>query len=352
MRLRFLNRRVSIPLGENNGNTIQPPNNEAPSSAGGSVTPRAHSVFPITEPGIPYTTTMNSLGKRRQPDEQGDLVEASDRRENDRRPKKYARSAAGRRPLQEKPMGPGREHEHIQGHESGEESVASAGTSTGPSTAPSVGTPPPVIHEPQCFDAPQDGQSENGIFNFSFRQAPSSTPRHDAFNFFEAEPFSPGSAMKDLVQVQRNDAGMGANLQAPFEMRRISANVARPQTPKRSTGHERFRITTEQVNATPVPDDAPPYDPYVDDVFNLQNVNGQFVNNNAPAQAHGYPTGPMSLSQIGLDTTVTTASTEAQTPVHRTMYGTEVQNDKRFGDFGRDELGTSSNINFWAPFRL
>lgn len=313
----------------------------------------------MPESVFPYVT-INTLGKRRQPDDQTEVAEAMDGRENkydgrsDSRPRKTLRTTT-RKPLQEKAAGFGRLLEKpTRGQESGEESVASSGVSSGPSTAPSIGTPPPASHEPRCFDEPQEVHNENSIFNFSFRQATSSTPRNEVFNYFEPEPFSPGSAMKELAQRAVQNVGSRDHLQPPFEIRRISAAAARPQTPKRQTGPDRFRVTTEQVPATPAHEDVPPYDPYADDLFGLQNVNGhgQFINGNAgTGQVHGYPSGPMSLNQLGLDTNVTSASSESQTPVHKTAYGTEVQTDKRFGDFGRDGLGTSSNINFWAPFR-
>ena len=34
-------------------------------------------------------------------------------------------------------------------------------------------------------------------------------------------------------------------------------------------------------------------------------------------------------------------------PVQRTMYGTEMQNDTRFGDFGRDGIASATNANYW-----
>lgn len=351
-------RRVSAPLGENNSITNSPRNSgELLPTNGDSTTPRAHDAFTMPEAIYAYTT-VNTLGKRRQIDDEGQAAEAVENRENridervDSRPRKTLRTSS-RKPLQEKMGGSGRLLEKPSGgQESGEESVVSTGTSSGPSTAPSVGTPPPAIHEPQCFNGAQEAHAENNIFNFSFRQAASSTPRNEVFTYFETEAFSPGSAMKELAQRNIQQARLGDHLQPPFETRRISAAVARPQTPKRQTGPERFRVSAEQVAATPAHEDIPPFDPYAEDLF-LQNVNGQFMGEVAATapQLHGFPTGPMSLNQLGLDTNVTVASPESQTPVARTVYGTEVQNDKRFGDFGRDGLGTASSINFWAPFR-
>ena len=132
----------------------------------------------------------------------------------------------------------------------------------------------------------------------------------------------------------------------------ISTAVARPRTPTRSLGHERFRIAVDgdagkegniqqQVNY-----DESNYGIHLD--FSEAHQPGHFFARGADTSQNEQMS-PPSLSMAtgyGLST-----SSGGETPSRgqpRTMYGTEIQANTRFGDFGRDQIASSSGINFWG----
>ncbi|KAH8120106.1 hypothetical protein DFH11DRAFT_1558337 [Phellopilus nigrolimitatus] len=371
-----MTRRVSIPLGESNLNSPDktPSMPSAQASSQAVVPNRSPAATPV--PG-PSAITLGKRARDSNPSNMIDVVDARERNalaENDLargglRPDRKRTKIGGfggfeRRPLQEKEIVPAPDLDRPSSDQEASEEVAiSSGTSSGPSSAPSVGTPPPMTHLPEYFgdslDAAQHTtDQEDQTFDFSFHQVASSTPRDDMFNFFEAA-FSPGSAMKTGMRVPSGNNHAGSSLQASlFEARRISSTVARPRTPTRSSGPERFRIDTTHDNSAQ-DDVASPFDPYDDDGFSIPFGNptpvpsGDFAARGV--SEHGGMPAPMPIPLamgFGLGTVVPGMLPD-DTPVRpapRTMYGTEIQDDTRFGDFGRDGIATTSNMNFWGPF--
>ncbi|KAI5122567.1 hypothetical protein M0805_004784 [Coniferiporia weirii] len=364
-----LARRVSVPLSESNTNSLSPNKTSlAPATQTMTQMPQGNK---SPAPSLRSTPSKhsNAAGKRVMIEgidasESGETSEADPTRCVRHPSAKRARVGLDRRPLQEKVIGPICDSDSpSHDRESGEESSTSAGTSSDPSTAPSVGTPPATHlrgYLGESLDATQDVRTDDGVFNFSFRQATSSTPRDDLFNFFEEhEPFSPGSAMKAGSRVPKlsDDAVATSGLQSTHsETRRISNIAARPHTPTRSSGPDRFRVAADHIS--PIRDIASPFDPYDDDAFGLPfgtagTSVGGFTRNETRGAGHMIM--PMSMP-LALGFGLGTASAGVlrdDTPVHpaaRTMYGTELHNDTRFGDFGRDEIASTSNMNFWGPY--
>lgn len=282
--------------------------------------------------------------------------------------RKRGRMLAERRPLQEKGIEPKRDTERPSPeHESGDEHVGSAGSSgSGPSTQPSVGTPPPPAQVPEFlseFDLQHGELRSDELDMMDFCQAASSTPRDDIFNFLdEGETFSPISASKLAARMGTSEgAHDGAPHPVSFEQRRISTAVARPRTPTRPSGHARFRVAVD--TESPIRDEvASPFDPYGDAAFGLPFGQGLESATNFARRAdariqpqnQGLMPAPMPLAMnFGLGVGAGVVMGEDSSPVQqapRTMYGTELQNDTRFGDFGRDGIATSSNLNFWGNF--
>ncbi|THH10936.1 hypothetical protein EW145_g1002 [Phellinidium pouzarii] len=371
-----MTRRVSIPLSESDTNSLSP--GKAPSvPTAQTMSQGSKSPLP-TSKSPPLDKHMTTLGKRGRDADSSNMAGVVEAREGNemteadlarrvlRPDKKRSKTGSERRPLQEKEIVPPRDFDkHSSDHESSEESAASAGTSSGPSTVPSVGTPPPMAHSQKNYgeslDTTPNVHADDGIFNFSFRQAASSTPRDNLFNFLdEEEHFSPGSAMKAGARGLRllDDATAGSSIQpSQFDSRRVSAVVARPRTPTRTSGPERFRVTLDHVG--PTRDFASPFDPYDVDTFGLLpfgadtgNV-GNFIRNEVQGSGQNSMSTQIPLALgFGLGTAAA-GVLQNDTPAHptsRTMYGTELHNDTRFGDFGRDEVASTSNMNIWGLY--
>ena len=309
--------------------------------------------------------TLTSLGKRTR-DSQSDynaqqLTRETNGSENDlgrraRPEKKRARDGTERIVLKEKDITskPSEEAHPIQGEETGE----SAGTSTsGPSSQPpSIGTPPPAHGSDAFLD-------EAALLELC--HAGSTVPRGDMFPQYmqTEEPFSPGSALKATAVVPNESAQRLNVMPSDFEPRRISTAAARPRTPTRSLGHERFRIAvdTNVANAAPGREilrqpfnfDEGAYN-YQYDFSNTANGATYFfprrdvVNNNGQTHDISPPTMPLAVG-YGLAAHALTEESPIRGPA-TTMYGTEIQNDTRFGDFGRDGLASGSALNFWGTF--
>lgn len=304
---------------------------------------------------------LTALGKRPL-ENQGDVNPKDIHAENDRgkrsRPeRKRARNGEDRLVLREKeiPRKPGPEEFHQ------EEAGESAGTSTsGPSSQPpSIGTPPPVS------DAFLDDQALLDIC-----QGNTGMTRNEMFPPYlqPDEPFSPGSALK-ARNLMRNPSDSGPinqrinALQTDFEPRRISTAAARPRTPTRALGHDRFRIAVD-ANAAATERDGirqqhqQPFG-FGEGVYGYQHFDFNHPN---PTQAdfnqrdighngQGELSPPAMPLAVGYGLAAHTLADES--PIRgpaTTMYGTEIQNDTRFGDFGRDGIASGSTMNFWGAF--
>ncbi|KAL5518769.1 hypothetical protein ACEPAH_452 [Sanghuangporus vaninii] len=293
---------------------------------------------------------------------EGDAIRQEENARHMMPDRKRARTGAERRPLQEKVIEPKPEPEKpTPDHGSGEDCAGSAGSSaSGPSTQPSVSTPPPP-QAPDNFavDAQQGEMRSDDMSMLDFCNAASSTPRDDIFNYFDdGESFSQLSVTKLGARIAAADANANGQHNSspqhlPQEPRRISSTVARPRTPPRPSGHARFRVSVD--NLSPVREDpCSPFDPYAEGMFTLpfgETTTPVYPRRDAQPQVQNrgmIPTNmPIALG-YGLGTAapgVIYDSPIRQPP--RTMFGTELHHDTRFGDFGRDGIAGSSNMEFW-----
>ncbi|EJD04173.1 uncharacterized protein FOMMEDRAFT_155294 [Fomitiporia mediterranea MF3/22] len=368
-----MTRRVSTPLGESDVNSNT-------NSKGTLLNPYpTENAVPLAKsPGLsetalgkrPRDAGLNNIEGGVEGREGNAMTQGVYTRQNAHPDRKRTRTGTERRPLQEKAIEPkpGSEKATASGHESGEECLGSAGTSaSGQSTQPSVTTPPaPHVSEfaNELSTHPEELRSDE-IDMLDFCQAASSTPRGDPFNFFDdGETFSQLSVTKLGARIAALDNSNPQSIsphqnQIAPEPRRISSQVARPRTPTRPSGHARFRLTVD--NVSPIREDVPsPFDPYSDGAFGFQFASGGNAGVNVVRRDtygqdhnHGFIPAPMPIALgFGLGTAAAGAipGSSPARPASRTMYGTELQNDTRFGDFGRDGIATSSNMDFWGNF--
>ena len=348
-------RRVSIPLTDSNTNAS--PQRPAPSShpSDENVAPLSvprSSIQPITPPrGTPAAQPPTTLGKRARDSTTSELAGALD---DSPSAKETPRRSSSRRPSKKvKTTGSDGAESVVSANDSNGHETGS--TTSGPSL-PAVGTPPPTNHLPEFFsdDIPQitggEGEQEVGkelafgsdsFYPFTFG-ATSSTPRGgETYPFFNEDAFSPSSALK--VPADRGGATVFNG------QRRISSSVARPQTPARNSGPERFRIDPAAMQQNFAASDMDPFSFQLDDIYGLEYP----VRDQVPT-----PTGATSQSQLQFQFGIGYGSTPGEggsSPVQpsqnssqKTMYGTEVANDTRFGDFGRDKIASSGKNMFWG----
>jgi len=374
---------VSIPLGDSNTNVASPqrpavsshPSDEnlAPAVA---FTPASNPITP--PPSRPTPQPPSTLGKRHRDSTSSELADALE--DNTDPDKDLARRVL--RPNKKKAKLSESDNAETNQSQVGSDGNVdgnvndAASTASGPSTVPPIGTPPPATHLPDFFVQSDEGAQQvigdtdaagnraapfgaDGFYPFGFGAgAASSTPRGDAYSAFGAD-FSLGSVVK--TRAQRGPSGTGLAPQA-FSMRRVSSLAARPRTPARLTGQERFKSTTPNSNndnngngnnSSTVPQqqqqqtvDFPHADSFgfqIDDAYGID-----FQANRDAASVHPNPMSMNFQFGIGFGMPPDDGGSSPIQNVQKTMYGTELANDTRFGDFGRDGVAsTSGRNNFW-----
>lgn len=228
------------------------------------------------------------------------------------------------------------------------DSADDSGTgSSAPSTVPPIGTPPPTNHLPELFGASIDAEqhtpknfdnypTDSGLLGFSFSHAASSTPREDVFGYVD-EPFSPGSALRAGVRPTTATSNNGGLRPGPFGDRLGSPSPSpRPRTPSRQNMNSPGMVP--QYRGSPFEG----MDETTDYVLHFTDPDRRESGSTVPLPiALGY-----SFNEI---MGVPPLDDSPERPSQRTMYGTEVQDDTRFGEFGCDGIAGSAN---WFQARL
>ncbi|KLO20563.1 hypothetical protein SCHPADRAFT_991905 [Schizopora paradoxa] len=372
-------RRVSIPLGESNTNTGTPqrpavssnPSDEnlAPTVA---FTPASNPVTP--PPSRPNPTVPPSTLGKRQRDSTGS--EFTDGLEGNEDPDSNLARRVLRPNKKKAKLAEPETTSSQQGSDGNADGMNdAASTASGPSTVPPIGTPPPSTHLPDYFADTVDAShhdddgavskagpfgTQEGFYPFTFGGGASSTPRSGDYSAFGAD-FSLGSVVK--TPAQRGPSGTGLAPQA-FSMRRVSSLAARPRTPARLTGQDRFKSTTANNNGNggnnnnssaaqqqqQQPQQTMDY-PHADSfAFQIDDDAYGTLDFTANREAAAQPN-PMSMNLhfgIGFGMMPDDGGSSPIQNVQKTMYGTELANDTRFGDFGRDGVASTSGKNmFW-----
>jgi uncharacterized glyoxalase superfamily protein PhnB len=218
----------------------------------------------------------------------------------------------------------------------------------------------------------------DGFFPFTFMQgAATSTPRVDGMGSAglfdpDMEPFSPGSALR----AQQEGAGAAPSFN-PFGTRRIPSRTVPPRTPT----HSNNRVETHPEANTQMPNPvmllSSPVAGMEDDMFGTERLafdfrdpatpqyqafaeNGSVGGEammamaNAQAQAHqrqqqqqhqtnvGYAGMGAGTSAVNMGSRFAPVAATPMRPMTKTLYGTEIMDDKRFGDFGQEGIVASS----------
>lgn len=395
LKTNIINRRVSVPLGNSNTNTIIPV--QSSSNTG------ANTLHVAEIPGPPEMT----LGKRlREPTTSSIETQGSARRTGEEATSRLVLRPGKKRPRIED----GSEATAVGSSQPGNESPSPLPTPSmvpsecdgtpAPSGAsgsrvPSAGSPPPIAQLPEYFGESLDEQllqrkdpfaginpadfnlasdvanfsaalGGDGFFPFTFMQgATTSTPRATGGviypGLFDAEePFSPGSALRE-----QNDVGVDVPSFNPFGTRRIPSKTM-PRTPTQPNNHIATDIRMNTRAPHPGTILSSPMTALEEELFMTDRLAFDFdpatprhhqpvYSNNAASSSSA--TIPMAdaqtqhkvmQQQIAAGTYAPVAGTSmgiplnfpahiAATPMRpaKTRYGTEVFENKRFGDFGQ-----------------
>ncbi|TDL28398.1 hypothetical protein BD410DRAFT_780897 [Rickenella mellea] len=325
-------RRPSVPLANSNTNAV-PPTTPAAPPASSTDDHRVPPVTPLREAFVPGPTAT-ALGKRHRDSTTSNVTGVFEEGEEDQlseqelikrvvRPNKKRPKLSGDDNPQDADNVPSSSAEHSNDRGSGKSSSTIAASSSNHAEnhiqAPG-GTPPPMTHLPEYFDEAFNKYiaGDADPFNFSF-VPPTSTPvvnqqSNHPFGL-PTIPFTPSSS----IEPSNSDV---------YGMRRVSSGAGRV-------------LSSGMVShgCTPFPGvDRIDEHPYLNPSALVRSPMPVLIED----RNYGGP--------IGVGTTMSMDDSPAQ-PMKKTMYGTELADDTRFGDFGRDGIASGSN-NFWLGGRM
>lgn len=327
-------RRTPIPLADHGTKTK--PSSATPAHRKDSATP---ATFPFnSDPG----PSAPSLGKRRRDSNASQITGIIEADEEDEIPENELAYTVIR-PHKKRPKLSGEERlpQSVDGRSNSREPVnetdpkngvsatshpATSSTASGSTPHQPFGTPPPTTHLPDFFGAsletlskepfaPIDGadtipEQVNSLFNFSFSGPATSTPiasqhTNDAFGVPTYNPV----AVLDSVRAGSNH---------PFGGPRLVNSRARTPLSGVDRIEAQYGLPDTMMHAHMPVVDEDEYDREMGERLGIEPI---VLPDDSPAP-----------------------------PMKKTMYGTELADDTRFGDFGRD--GVASSSNFWISGRF